>query len=627
MSLVVCSNQDSNATTTTTQQSIYKPYAFRNALSSTYTIPANGQVALQSCKYNLDGTVAISGGNQVLYQYYGQDLGAGDDINTRSTAYPIRTQLYEGRRDGVQEVNAEELGQILMTALNNNIYHPNLRNLVEVNVVRDGTTNEFQGYEITYGQYDGSDDLIPTDDQVIDQLSEFLSDDGVYQGFEYVEGTFASKISTRPEPAVGLLAGFPLSAQTGILTVDFTDANENGVDWGVGLSRYCEAIPVGDDDGVSRQPPYFQNFQDYHTEQPSDMFFYDYIVCRQEGKLRVFYTVTDYKTQIGISSTRLTYGEGVVPNEYDLDANSAEYDKVIYAMEGQRISISMISTSRGVTELLYEYEASRDNDENLSCVSQAKWNMYPVLYLAEPEVGLVVDEYTGCLTEDKTLKDRLDTGDDRISWYNSVEDFGGAGVSGAAESLENRPWNIRADKSGTLTPKWADTYFEWADILTGPNKVINLENYLIMRPDTTFRPSRGANTEKLLGFDTPTGAYDYDGLNRIFTSSSVPQLLASRSMFVRLENMTQHSVNARQGNRSSIIAHLPRFDGSVETGRIFHEPKNLIFLDLNNPQPMNVSSFDISFVYSNETYVQSLTGQSVVCLYFREKPSEKIQQV
>ena len=92
-------------------------------------------------------------------------------------------------------------------------------------------------------------------------------------------------------------------------------------------------------------------------------------------------------------------------------------------------------------------------------------------------------------------------------------------------------------------------------------------------------------------------------------------------MFVRLENFTAQSTNAHQGNQSKIIAHLPRFDGQVETGRIFHQPNNLIYLDLNNSEPLKINSFDISFCYSNEQYATSLTGQSIVCLHFREKGS------
>tara|TARA_R110001606_G_scaffold50943_5_gene127264 strand:+ start:68 stop:346 length:279 start_codon:yes stop_codon:yes gene_type:complete len=92
-------------------------------------------------------------------------------------------------------------------------------------------------------------------------------------------------------------------------------------------------------------------------------------------------------------------------------------------------------------------------------------------------------------------------------------------------------------------------------------------------------------------------------------------------MFLRLDNFTQTTTNAFVGNQSSIIAHLPRFDGQIQTGRIYHEPKNLIYLDLNNSEQLKVNSFDISFCYSNEQYVQALTGQSVVVLYFRAKPS------
>ena len=67
MSLVIASNQVSDSISDT-NSSIFKPWSFRNDLSSTYTIPANGQVALQSVKYNLDGTIDLANDGQVLYQ-------------------------------------------------------------------------------------------------------------------------------------------------------------------------------------------------------------------------------------------------------------------------------------------------------------------------------------------------------------------------------------------------------------------------------------------------------------------------------------------------------------------------------------------------------------------------------
>ncbi len=104
-------------------------------------------------------------------------------------------------------------------------------------------------------------------------------------------------------------------------------------------------------------------------------------------------------------------------------------------------------------------------------------------------------------------------------------------------------------------------------------------------------------------------------------STDVPTALSSKSIFVRVDNFNQTSVNAGNGNKSSIIAHLPRFDGQEQTGRLFFEPKNLIYLDLNNPAPMKINSFDIAFVYADETYCTSLVGTSIVTLHIRKKGS------
>ena len=93
-------------------------------------------------------------------------------------------------------------------------------------------------------------------------------------------------------------------------------------------------------------------------------------------------------------------------------------------------------------------------------------------------------------------------------------------------------------------------------------------------------------------------------------------------MFVRLNNFGQSVVNAHQGNNSKIIAHLPRFDNTQSTGRLYFEPNQMVFIDLNNPAPMQINEFDISFSYINEQYATILSGQSIVALYFRKKPKE-----
>ena len=110
------------------------------------------------------------------------------------------------------------------------------------------------------------------------------------------------------------------------------------------------------------------------------------------------------------------------------------------------------------------------------------------------------------------------------------------------------------------------------------------------------------------------------GSQSVFTSTTQPDLSSTQALFVRLNNVGQQCTNARMKNKSTIIAHLPRFDNALSTGRLHFEPNNLIFLDLNNPNPIHVNEFQISFCYVNEQFAKILTGQSIACLMFREKP-------
>ena len=105
-----------------------------------------------------------------------------------------------------------------------------------------------------------------------------------------------------------------------------------------------------------------------------------------------------------------------------------------------------------------------------------------------------------------------------------------------------------------------------------------------------------------------------------FNSDTTPDTTNLQAIFVRLHNFGQKTTNAVQKNKSNIIAHLPRFDNGRSTGRLHFEPNNLMYLDLENPYPLQVNEFQISFCYANEQYARSLVGQSVVALHFREKP-------
>ena len=82
------------------------------------------------------------------------------------------------------------------------------------------------------------------------------------------------------------------------------------------------------------------------------------------------------------------------------------------------------------------------------------------------------------------------------------------------------------------------------------------------------------------------------------TSTSVPDILPSSSIFVRLHGFNQQSMNAKARGKSDIIAHLPRFDGIHDYGPLYLEPNNMVYLDLKNPSPLRVNSFDVSLSHA-----------------------------
>jgi len=608
MSLVICSNSKDDKSETNSQ-SIFKPYSFRNGLSSTYTIPKNGQVALQSVKYNLDGTIAFAGNDYLMYQYYGELLDDGEDISLKSSSVPIPTPLIDSGNI-VEELTSEELMTKLAKQLNDRIFHPQLRNLVSTDVKRNSTTNELEGYQINYDYYSFTDTLLPASQFIQDIGSAESRIDDEFTGFEWDGENFTTvePVKFNDAPRAGILTQNPISLHNGVLTVNF-EATETK-EWAVGLSRFVNNYT---DDG-DIHPSYFSwERSDQHLDEK---FFYDVIVCRDGNNLKIYHTPVDSSlgdndSKFYLCSKELVYGNHAIAYPYDLDGNAQEYSKVKFTCTGQQIKIEMLTADDTATTL-YEYGESLDKDKNIKLINQAMWNMYPVLYLeaTNTEFGevLTVEDYTG--VNDVFSGNNIFALDN--SWYNFVE---ASSDESLAQNLEARPWNDLG-KTDTLTHR---------GILTGSNQVIDLENFLITKQDnSTFKPSIGANSFDVLGFLTsPTMDYVYgtgsDSERRTFTSEAVPKLLSARTIFLRVENLATKVTNALMGNRSNIIAHLPRFDGQVETGRIYHEPKNLIFLDIGNSEEFKINSFDISFCYSNEQYCTALTGQSVVVLYIKSK--------
>ena len=127
MSLVICSNNFKDGSTARQKSSIDNAFSFRNALSSTYSIPKNSQVALQSAKLNINGKVVYSSNTNNFYQYFGKKLdmdGTTSPQISETTSSPLLVQLTG--TDRIVEESPSDFANSLTTRLNESIYHPNM---------------------------------------------------------------------------------------------------------------------------------------------------------------------------------------------------------------------------------------------------------------------------------------------------------------------------------------------------------------------------------------------------------------------------------------------------------------------------------------------------------------------
>ena len=91
MTSIILSNRINERTNFGMDDSIYKAWNFKNQLSSNIVIPANSQIALQSCKINVDGTYSLNLNGDLFAQWFGQVLS--DTVEQYQTTSYVLTVI------------------------------------------------------------------------------------------------------------------------------------------------------------------------------------------------------------------------------------------------------------------------------------------------------------------------------------------------------------------------------------------------------------------------------------------------------------------------------------------------------------------------------------------------------
>lgn len=646
MTSIILSNRVNERSAFARDYDIYKAWSFKNNLSSNVIIPANSQVALQSCKINVDGGFALNPNGDFYYQYYGQKLGGTiDQFGTTST--PVQTSLsvsLGGNQDAV--VNTTQLANLLERTLNTSSHHPNNMGRWSVKRKVNSTTGEFEGF--LYQLEDQYSNVIapPFADNANNISATAMSGYTNNQFYNNIPiknwiytlaggvGTFQA-FEDKPYPAVAVLPDSPLSLIDGEFIVDFSDANTKNIDWCVGLTRGNTKSKRG----APNRPLAPEYWSKERGGEWNFDFYADYAVYRYNDKLYLAHTIVNPDETDGwvgghpystyTKDLDYTQGQGAFGSLYDISANADAYTKIKFKATNEKLDVFLVKADNTEAKL-FEYKDvgtdGRTKLQNLKPINQACRCLHPLLYVE-----------TTALTEDAQLKverfygSKLGTNTNIAS--NPLDNVYSAGQNDGVF----RGWWEFLSTSGLQNQCWAFECRNWNNYATSnttthnylglQNSDKNLEGepILIVKPDFDYFNSGNANTSEMLGFrndaivNTFALGSGFTANTFIQESVSIPRLINSRAIFVRLDNIPTSNINGFKSNKSTILSMIPRVPGNSETGRIFYEPNNLMYVDLQNTQEIRLNNFDISFCNVDETFATTLTGQSVVVLHFKVK--------
>lgn len=631
MSLVITSNQ---AVENGPQESnAFKPFSYQNRLLNTMKIPPKSEIALQSAKINKNGLFVLDRSNSGFCNYFGtpvQDVNSGDIKDT--TTQPFRAVIGSGEAflagDVKNEVNVEDMRNEIQKGINQATFHPSLINGVDTTTLNVSAlydnTEKFEGFKFVATQATAKTSKTVFADDALTNIAG--------TGFT---GTFtqAAGEATSTNGAGFLVQNrqYPISQNQGTCVINFSDANTNGR-WMAGLSRINRKVET--EVGKTEYVPEYFEFGVRGTTTAGlrlrNMWRYaDICVCRVGTDLKVFQS----------GSRTIGTGTGIYMNEvvyygdhntnfaavYDIATNGNHYQKVRFTLNNEELSIHML-TSDDTATLLCDFSTMRgtgsgtaaNKNECLNPVNATKWAMYPMM--AASGGGAAggqkmkiekLDHYTNYPEYDASTYFNYD-------WWGWSQKYNQLNF---CRSLERRDWNNYSrtttnhgdGASGLLPPKNVNADGGMADY----------DNLIITTRSEEYGPSTNVtNTQFTLGYvgqpvSIPTASTNTTTTNQ---SSTVPKLISNISLFIRLNNFTQSSMNARMGTLSKIVAHLPRFDNSGnETGGLYFEPHEKTYVALNNTEPLYINSFDVDIVYENETLCTAISGKTIICFHIRQQ--------
>ena len=637
MSLIVTSNVPTE--NRPDQSEIFKPYSYTNNLTNTLKIPPNSEIALQSTKITKNGQIILSNQNGNFFQYFGVPIGTGTRLDaTYATSIPMMghaggdpNNFLNGNR---VETNTTGFITNLQVGMDNCSFHPALLEGYTDGKVQSSwecTVKRNAGVDFLGWNWAGTQHTAKTAENTTfnwTDLSSTQEANFTTNGGE-VTTTTANGYFVQDRRR-------PVALNNGECDFDFSGVGGTGR-WGVGLSRINPETNV---DGDIRFHPEMYN-SDYGSvaqfNKAVGRMYADIMVMRVGNVLRIYQSCVSVDTAAtrngewdydDILMKEITYWgdfNDEFDEPYDIATNADAYTEVRFKIVNEELKIYLYSLMGMPQEVLMcDFSTLSGNGGGKGNVTypihQSKWALYPTMFCrgAGNHLDLVKYDY----------QSQYPIYDANNYWkWDFQENLRRRGLT-HNYFPESSWWN---DTTDTTSGAGGDGLLTPAGIGGMLGEYEGFENILITAPTRLYDdPMRGepsitqpANTSLLFGF-RGRGVVRPNtqiGVNSTLFSDEVPDLISDVSLFVRLNNFTQNSINARQGTISKIVGHLPRFDNSGnDTGGLYFEPHEKTYLSLNNAEELVINSFDVDIVYDNETLCKALSGKTIVCFHIRQKP-------
>ena len=643
MSLIIASNVNLKDKPATSE--IHKAYSWSNRLTSTFKVEKDSEIAVQSVKINKNGLLSVGSSNSNYALYIGSDV-----VNTFAVAnsmedsvnHPVADSVVRGT--AIKDLTVDEYAREIQSSFQKNVMNPAFYSTTTGTPavsVTPKTTAEgaFAGYKFSVAQDAATEDVVPPDTsaQSVFPTSRFTYTGGV---MERVTAVAPEVDGTTPTGACAIFLDKPVLLSspkaTPSVNYDITDAVGSGISppvvttgtWACGLTRNSTKSPLvspttGNNIGFA--PPYYDpdNAGSADFTRFKYMFFDFCAVKDRDSKLRIYQSCVDTSS---ISGDQLVMREVIYTSSgnsvfksglYDLAVNATEYTHIRFRVENEGVICEIGKHATGAYDIVVD--TTIGDKRNMFYPRSILQNfLYPQIFIGR--VGTAIgfeDRYTYTSMPSTFNPDSPD-----VDFVARLLDTGKYMKWGKA--IENREHN-------DFNTAYGNDAFPYEGFEPygggGGGWLQGTQMNLIMAPNQDYgiEYTADANTQFSFGFagrSLAKGTVDAVG-GSAFESTTTPVLSSSNSLFVRINNLTQQSVNAQLGNAySKIIGHLPRFDSAGnEIGSLYFEPNELVYIALKNPNEIFLNSFDIDIVYDNESYAEVLSGKTIVVLHIRKRRS------